>query len=89
MESAGPGFGPRLRSVRRGRAMPTGDEYRSRANECIAAADHAIEPGRKVGLLEFAQRWLRLAFQVEQIGNRQGLRGDVLLDDEKPGQRNR
>ncbi len=49
--------------------MPTGDEYRSRANECIAAADNVTEPERKVSLLELAQRWLRLAFQVEQIGD--------------------
>ena len=50
-----------------------------------AYADRA----RADGMPNVAQRWLRLAFQVEQIGNRQGLRGDVLLDDEKPGQRNR
>jgi hypothetical protein len=58
----------------------TGDEYRSRANECIAAADKVIEPERKVSLLELAQRWLRLAFQAEKIGDDQGLKGDALLD---------
>ncbi len=60
--------------------MAPGDEYRSRANECIAAADKVIEPERKVSLLELAQRWLRLAFQVEKIGERNGVRGDALLD---------
>src|SRR6266516_370745 len=37
------------------------------------------EPERKVGLLELAQRWLRLAFQVEQIQDPDGFRGDALL----------
>jgi len=65
----------------------TGDEYRSRANECIAAAEQATDPERKISLLELAQRWMRLAFQVEIIGERNGVRGDVLLDDDQ-GQRN-
>ena len=69
--------------------MSTGDEYRSRANECMAAAENVTEPERKVSLLQLAQRWLRLAFQVERIGNRTGLRGDVLLEDDEPGQRSR
>ena len=63
--------------------MATGDEYRKRADECIAAADKVIERERKVSLLELAQRWLRLAFQVEKIGERNGVRGDVLLDDDQ------
>ncbi len=53
--------------------MLSGDEYRKRANECIAAADKAAEPVRKVSLLELAQRWLRLAFQVDKIEHRKGL----------------
>jgi len=60
--------------------MATGDEYRSRANECIAAADNVTEPERKVSLLKLAQRWLRLAFQVEKIQDRNGFKGDALLD---------
>jgi hypothetical protein len=58
----------------------TGDEYRSRANECIAAADQVTDPQRKISLLQLAQRWLRLAFQAEKIGDDQGLKGDALLD---------
>ena len=58
----------------------TADEYRSRANECIAAADQVTDPERKISLLQLAQRWLRLAFQVEKIGDDQGLKGDALLD---------
>jgi len=60
--------------------MATADEYRSRANECIAAADNVTEPERKVSLLELAQRWLQLAFQVEKIQDRNGFKGDALLD---------
>ena len=61
--------------------MASGDEYRKQANECIAAADRATKPERKVSLLELAQRWLRLAFQLDKIRDREGLRGDVLFDD--------
>ena len=60
--------------------MAPGDEYRNWANECIAAADKVSEPERKVSLLELAQRWLGLAFQVEKIGERNGFKGDALLD---------
>ncbi len=67
--------------------MPSGDEYRSRADECIAAADQITEPERKVSLLELAQRWLRLAFQVEKIQNHNVFKGDALLDP--PGDDNR
>jgi hypothetical protein len=64
---------------RGGAEMLSGDEYRQRANECIAAADRVAEPERKVGLLELAQRWLRLAFQVDQIQDPDGFTGDALL----------
>jgi len=64
---------------RGGAEMLSGNEYRQRANECIAAADRVAEPERKVGLLELAQRWLRLAVQVDQIQDPDGFRGDALL----------
>src|SRR5438132_5779010 len=35
--------------------------------ESVFATVRAAEPERKVGLLELAQRWLRLAFQVDKI----------------------
>jgi len=70
-----------------GAEMLSGDEYRRRANECIAAADQVAEPERKVSLLELAQRWLRLAFQVDAIQNRNGFRGDALLDPPDANQR--
>ncbi len=50
--------------------MQSGDQYRNRANECIAAADKATEPERKVSFLELAQRWLRLAFHTNKIQDR-------------------
>jgi hypothetical protein len=65
----------------------TGDRYRTRANECIAAADQVADPERKISLLQLAQRWMRLAFQVEKIEDRSGFRGDALLDP--PGDHNR
>jgi len=64
--------------------MGSGDEYRERAKECIEAADKAAEPERKVSLLELAQRWLRLAFRLDKIRDREGLRGHVLFG-EPPG----
>ena len=59
--------------------MPSGDIPKP-SEPIIAAADKVIEPERKVSLLELAQRWLRLAFQVEKIGERNGFKGDALLD---------
>jgi len=72
---------------RGGAEMLSGDEYRQRANECIAAADKVAESERKVSLLELAQRWLRLAFQVEKISDRNGFRGDALLSPPDADQR--
>ena len=44
-----------------------GDRFRTRALECIEAADSVADPGRKLALLELAQRWLNLAAQVEGV----------------------
>ncbi len=60
--------------------MASGDEYRARAKECIEAADRMAKPEQKLGLLELAQRWLRLAFQIDKIRDCNGSRGDALLD---------
>ena len=43
----------------------TGDRFRTRANECIKEAAAAIEPDRKLFLLDAAQRWLRLAAEID------------------------
>ena len=57
--------------------MSPGDEYRTRASECVEAADRTVDPGRKLSLLDLARRWLRLA---EQARYRSGLTGEGLLD---------
>jgi hypothetical protein len=64
--------------------MASGDHYRARARECIEAADRTSEPERKLTLLELAQRWMRLAEQVDTIRDESGLRGNALLDGPKP-----
>jgi hypothetical protein len=57
--------------------MSSKDDYRDKAYECMQAADRTYDPARKVSLLELARRWFRLA---EQVHDRRGLTGDVLLD---------
>ncbi len=53
----------------------SGDEYRELAHECMEAADRSSDPGRKVSLLELAERWLRLA---QQVHDRRTM-GDALI----------
>jgi hypothetical protein len=60
--------------------MTSGDEYRARAAECTQAAKNSTEPQRRVGLLELAQKWLRMAEQADALGATKRLNGDVLLD---------
>jgi hypothetical protein len=57
--------------------MGSKDDYRDKAYECMQAADRTYDPARKVSLLELAGRWFRLA---EQVPDRIGLTGDVLID---------
>jgi hypothetical protein len=59
--------------------MSLSDNYRSRAIECIEAADAMASPESKVVLLELAQRWLNLASQVDA----RGWRGNTLLQQPK------
>jgi hypothetical protein len=56
----------------------TVDQYRSRANECIAAARQMADPERKVSLLQLAQRWMLLADDHSH-----GSRGDALSDSRR------
>ena len=60
--------------------MTSGDEYRARAAECTQAAKSSTEPQRRVGLLELAQKWLRMAEQADALGATKRLNRDVLLD---------
>jgi hypothetical protein len=45
-----------------------GDKFRARALEYVIAAGLTTDPVRKVGLMDVAQRWLRLAAQIDAIG---------------------
>jgi hypothetical protein len=67
--------------------MASGDRYRARASECADAADSAVDPERRVTLLELARRWLRLADQVDAMRERSGLKGDSLVEEASPDQR--
>jgi hypothetical protein len=57
--------------------MGSEDDYPDKAHECMQAADRTYDSARKVSLLELARCWLRLA---EQVQDRRGLIGDVLID---------
>ena len=43
----------------------TGDKFRAQASECLKAANSTADPERKLLQLDLAQRWLRLAAQVD------------------------
>jgi hypothetical protein len=45
--------------------MVTGDKYRARADECFKVAASTADPQCKLAQLDLAQRWLRLAAQIE------------------------
>jgi hypothetical protein len=42
-----------------------GDKFRTRAREYITAADVATDPVCKAGLMNLANRWLRLAAEID------------------------
>ena len=46
----------------------------------MEAGDRAADPGRRVALLELAQRWLMLADHIDGVEPERQLRGDGLLD---------
>ena len=60
--------------------MASGEEYRARAKECIEAADRLTHPENRLALLELARRWMRLAFKVNIVKDREGVNGDALPD---------
>ena len=43
----------------------TGDKFRVRADRCIKAARAVTDPVHKLALVDVAQRWLRLAAQID------------------------
>lgn len=44
----------------------TGHRYRALANKCFMAADAMADPESKLAQLVLAQRWLRLADEIDQ-----------------------
>jgi hypothetical protein len=47
--------------------MITGNRFRVRADECLRAANSMADPERKLAHLDLAQRWLRLATQIDKM----------------------
>jgi hypothetical protein len=47
--------------------MMTGNRFRARADECVRAANSMADPQRKLAHLDLAERWLRLATQIDKI----------------------
>ena len=45
----------------------TGNKFRARADECFKAADAVADPDRKLAHLDLAERWLRLAAQIDKM----------------------
>jgi hypothetical protein len=45
----------------------TGDKFRARADECFKAAHAVADPDRKLAHLDLAERWLRLAAQIDKM----------------------
>jgi hypothetical protein len=45
--------------------MPSGDDYRRHASECVRLAQNSQNPADKALLLKMAETWLRLAEQAE------------------------
>jgi hypothetical protein len=58
----------------------TGDKFRARANEYIKAAHAVTDPVHELALMDVAQRWLRLAAQID--------RAAIHASGEFPGARN-
>jgi hypothetical protein len=45
----------------------TGDRFRARADKCFRAANSVADPERKLAHLDLADRWLRLATQIDKM----------------------
>jgi hypothetical protein len=45
--------------------MPSAEDYRRNASECVRLAQNAQNPADKALLLKMAETWLRLAEQAE------------------------
>jgi hypothetical protein len=47
--------------------MITGNKFRARADKCLREANSMADPERKLAHLDLAQRWLRLATQIDNM----------------------
>jgi hypothetical protein len=47
--------------------MITGNKFRARADKCLKEALSMADPERKLAHLDLAQRWLRLATQIDSM----------------------
>jgi hypothetical protein len=45
----------------------TGNRFRARADKCFRAANSVADPERKLAHLDLADRWLRLATQIDKM----------------------
>jgi hypothetical protein len=45
----------------------TGNQFRLRADECYRAANSITDPERKLAQFDLAERWLRLATQLDEM----------------------
>ena len=59
------GIEAKVAKERGNRGMPSADEYRRHAGECVRLAQNAQNPADKALLLKMAETWLRLAEQAE------------------------
>jgi hypothetical protein len=50
------------------------------AKECMEVADRTADLGRKLVLLDLAQRWLQVAQQIAEINERNGIKANLVLD---------
>ena len=68
-----------------GSGRMTSDRFRARADESIKAAHAVADPVRKVALMDVAQRWQRLAAQIDgEHGQRRRLDHSFGLTHEEP-----
>jgi hypothetical protein len=59
--------------------MMTGSKYHALANECFKAADSTVDPEGKLAQLVQAQRWLRLATDIDRTHDKRSHSHDEAL----------
>ena len=64
--------------------MKSAQEYRRKAEECKARANHAVHPDDKAGWLHHAESWEKLARWAELTAEQRGLDAAVSAVSSKP-----